>query len=182
MMGRKVGTLLAGCALAALVGCQEPVADVAGEPVPVSFLQERLRRAIGHLDAARATRPGDSAGASARLADARLLLRRLDEYYLPLLAARDQVARALESADSGESAALPAVDSAEAVLLGIVRGHGPHLQDEMREPLERVEDIRTALAAGNAEETRQLLLRLHHHIESIFFRGELVLQESELDR
>lgn len=168
--------------LAGLVGCQQPSTGDPGSAVPVSFLQERVGRALDDLEGARAALPDDTDEVSERLADARLQLRRLDEYYLPLLAAREQVARARSSVASRSGDAGSAVDSAEAVLLGIVRGHGRHLQGEMREPLERLEDVRTALAAGNTGEARELLRRLGSHLESIFFRGEIVLRESELDR
>lgn len=174
---------LAGTALVlvTVLACQQPPTRDPGSTVPVAFLQQRVGRALEDLDGARASLYLDSTEVSERLAGAHLQLLRLDEYYLPLLAAREQVARARSTVASRSDDARSAVDSAEAVLLGIVRGHGRHLQGEMREPLERLEDVRTALAAGNTEEARELLRRLESHLESIFFRGELVLQESELD-
>lgn len=164
----------------AVAGCQLPDRDPSSD-LPVSFLQERISAALADVEAARSAVPDDTAEASARLEASRLTLRRLDEYYLPLLAARRQVERARASLGADEAATRSAVDSAEAVLLEIVGTHGRHLEREMRGSLERLEDVRTALAADEVAEARRILERLSHHLESIFFRGELVLQGSELD-
>lgn len=152
-----------------------------GGGIPVSFLQDRIREVLLDLERAEAALPESAGEASAGLDDARLDLRRLDEYYLPLLAARRQVGRAARSADSDAGAARAAVDSAASALTGIVRAHGRHLEGEMRGPLQRLQDARTALEAGNASEARRILERLHEHLRSIFFRGDLVLEGSELD-
>lgn len=180
MLRRRFGPLALALILGAPLSCEAPAGDATAD-VPVSFLQERLREALDDIERARATLSEDLAGASARLDDSRLKLRRLDEYYLPLLAARQQVGAALRAVDSENGPAGAAVDSAEAVLLDIVRGHGRHLEGEMREPLERLADARTALAAGDAAEARRVLRKLRAQLESIFFRGDLVLHGSELD-
>lgn len=164
----------------AVISCRAPVTEDGGG-VPVSFLQDRVRNVLVDLEQVEAALPVSDDEASARLQDARLGLRRLDEYYLPLLAARQQVGRGARSADSDAGAARAAVDSAASALTGIVRTHGRHLEGEMRGPLERLQDARTALEAGNASEARRILERLHEHLRSIFFRGDLVLEGSELD-
>lgn len=164
----------------AMVGCQLPDRD-RGSDLPVSFLQERIQAALADVESARAAVSADPAEASERLEASRLTLRRLDEYHLPLLVARQQVERARASLGGDEATARSAVDSAEAVLMEIVRTHGRHLEDELRGSLERLEDVRMALAADEVEEARQILEKLGHHLESIFYRGDLVLEGSELD-
>ena len=163
-----------------LVACDRAARDGPDE-ITVGHLQEKVREALGDVRRARSDLPEATDEAAASLAAAELRLRRLDEYYLPLVAARQQVAAALASAEDRPGAARSAVDSAEAVLMGIVRGHGPHLETEMREPLEWTADARAALEAGDAEEARAVLRRLEEHLSSIFFRGNLVLEDSELD-
>jgi hypothetical protein len=164
----------------AMAGCQPTGGDRVGD-LPVPFLQERVEEALADVEAARAAVPDDTAEASARLEASRLKLRLLDEYYLPLLAARQQVEKAAESLGADDTAVRSAVDSTEAILMEMVRTHGRHLEEEMRGSLARLEDVRTALAADDVAEARQILERLGHHLESIFFRGELVLQGSELE-
>lgn len=176
--GQSAGLL---CLIGLLVlSCRYSVPEDGGD-IPVSFLQDRLREVVADLEQARGGLPESAAEASGRLEDARLELRRLDEYYLPLLAARQQVGRAARSVTSDEGTARSAVDSAETVLRGIVRAHGRHLEREMRGPLERLQDSRTALEAGDVGEARRILDSLHHQLRLMFFRGDLVLQGSELD-
>lgn len=177
MFDRQLRTVALALTAAAGVSCDAP-ADGTTADVPVSFLQERVQQALDEVERARAALPGDVPEAASRLEGSRLRLRRLNEYYLPLLAARRQVTIALDALDAGAGAA---VDSAEAVLLGIVRGHGRHLEKEMREPLARLEEVRVALAAGDVEEGRQLLRSLSRQLASMFYRGDLVLEGSELD-
>lgn len=172
--------LTIGLAMLPLVSCDTTSRDTAAD-VPVSLLRERVRTALADVDRARAVLESDPDEAASRLTDARLTLRRLDEYYLPLLEAREQVSTALDALDSEQGAVASAVDSAEAALLGIVRGHGRHLEGEMRQPLQRLEDVRTALTASDTAEARRVLRKLGLQLESIFFRGELVLEGSELD-
>lgn len=183
MIDRRLRTVVLALILAPVTACEAP-ADDTGADVPVAFLQERVREVLDDVERARSALPDDVPEASTRLEDSHLKLRRLDEYYLPLLAARAQVATALgavDAGDAGDGSAGAAVDSAEAALLGIMRGHGRHLEKEMREPLARLEEVRAALSADDVEEARRLLRSLRHHLESIFFRGDLVLEGSELD-
>lgn len=163
-----------------VAGCQPSDRD-RGSDLPVSFLQERIEAALTDVEAARAAVPADPAEASDRLAASRLKLRQLDEYYLPLLAARQRVERALESLGTEDTATRSSVDSAEALLMGIVRAHGRHLEGELRGSLEQLESVRTALAADDVEYARQVLEELSAHLESIFYRGDLVLHGSELE-
>lgn len=180
MLNRRLHSVVLALTVAAATACEAP-ADDSGADVPVSFLQERVREVLGDVERARSALPEEASEASSGLEASHLKLRRLDEYYLPLLAARERVAAALVAVDAGDGSAGAAVDSAEAALLGIVRGHGRHLEKEMREPLARLEEVRTALSADDVERARRLLRGLRRHLESIFFRGDLVLEDSELD-
>ncbi len=180
MFDRRLRTFVLALVLTAVTACAAPADDTAAD-VPVTFLQERVREVLDDVERARSALPEDVPEASSGLEASHLKLRRLDEYYLPLLAAREQVATALGAMDAGDGSAGAAVDSAEAALLGIVRGHGRHLEKEMREPLARLEEVRAAQSADDVEEARRLLRSLRHHLESIFFRGDLVLEGSELD-
>lgn len=166
--------------LLAALACQPPDSEGPSE-LPVAFLQDRVGEIVTDLDRSRALLEEDPARAVSSLESARLRVRQLSEYYLPLLAARRELERALGTVEEGERATRGAVDSVETVLMDIVRGHGRHLETEMREPLGRIEDVRTALAAGDVAEARRTLRRLRDHLESIFFRGELLLRGSELD-
>lgn len=60
-------------------------------------------------------------------------------------------------------------------------GHATALSHLDPGQLARLEDVRTALAADDVEEARRVLRNLRHHLESIFFRGDLVLEGSQLD-
>lgn len=164
----------------ALISCEAPAGGTTPD-VPVDFLQDRVQEVLDDIERARTTLTKEDTEASSRLQEATLELRRLNEYYLPLLAAREQVSVALGAVDARDNSASAAVDSAEAVLLGIVRGHGRHLEMEMRGPLERLEDVRAALAADDGAEAREVLVSIGHQLESIFFRGEIVLEGSDLD-
>lgn len=179
--GRRTRRALAvTTGLLLLLSCRAPDG---GRPsgLPAGFLGERMGEILQDVEEARATLDADPAASSDRLEDAALGLRRLREYYLPLLAAHDQLARARDVAAASPGRASSHLDSAEVLLGGIGRAHGPHLQNEMQEPVARIEAARSALGAGDVEEARETLARLVHHLESIFYRGDLVLEGSELD-
>lgn len=113
--------------------------------------------------------------------DATVRLQQLAGYYLPVLAAREQAGRAARVAASDPQAARAAMDSTETLLRGIGRAHGRHFEAEFRESLEWIADARTALDDDGREEARRVLGRLEQQLESIFFRGGIVLEGSELD-
>lgn len=173
------GVLLVPVVLAA-VSCEPSVPEGSTE-FPASALKERVREALDDVRRARSALPSDREEVDRRLSAAELELRSLDEFYLPLLAARYRVSAALASLGEGDGSPTPAVDSAESLLMGIVRGHGRHLEREMRGPLERLADVRAALSAGDTAEARRVLTELRDHLASAFFRGGLVLEGSELD-
>lgn len=181
MRPRHLRTLALAVAVAGFTACEAPTDGGTTADVPVAFLQERVQEALDDVERARDALPEEAPEMASTLEASHLRLRRLNEYYLPLLAARHQTTLALDAADSGEGAAGAALDSAESVLLAIVRGHGRHLEGEMREPLGRLEDARTALAARDTAEARRILGSLVRRLESLFFRGELVLEGSDLD-
>lgn len=177
---RWITLLLAGTAFAS---CDAPAERSTGN-VRVSFLRERVEEIVRDVERARQALGEDVTATSSALEDSHRKLRRLNEYYLPLLTARQHVMGALDALEAGDGRADradSAVDSAEAALLEIVRGHGRHLEKEMGGPLAGLERARTALAADDAEEARRILRGLDAHLESIFYRGNLVLQDSELD-
>lgn len=167
-------------AVVASSSCEAP-ADRSTGGVRVSFLQERVGEIVRDVERARETLREDVTAASSALEDSHWKLRRLDEYYLPLLSARQHVTSALGALDGPNGRAATAVDSAEAALLEIVRGHGRHLEKELGRPLAVLERARTALTADDVDEARRILRGLDAHLESIFYRGNLVLEGSELD-
>lgn len=179
-MGHRRIAVWALLAALAAFACR-PTDRPGSSELPVAFLQDRVDEVVRDLDRGRDLLEEDPARAASSLASARLRARQLSEYYLPLLAARAQVERALAALAQEISTTRAAVDSAEARLMEIVGRHGRHLETEMREPLGWIEDVRTALAADDPAEARRTLRRLRDHLESIFFRGELVLEGSELD-
>lgn len=181
MLRRAAQVSLLALVLATATSCDMAGDRAPSSEIPVAALQERVRQSLADLDRARAALPSDPEAAASHLERSSLELRRLDEYYLPLLAAREQVVAAVDALGRDAAGAGAAVDSAEALLLGIIRGHGRHLEREMRGPLERLEDARAALAAGDVEEARRVLADLRDHLSSIFHRGGLVLQGSELE-
>lgn len=165
----------------ALVACEPDFATGAGEP-PYSFLESRVEEALGHVEDARAALASDRApDAIAPLEDASVGLRKLLGYYLPLLQTRLQVGRALELSTTSRSAGRAAMEAARTTLEGIATSHGEHLAREMQEPLARLEEAWTMLESGQPEEARGVLRRLFQQLEVLYFRGELVLEGSELD-
>lgn len=174
--------LVLGLATATLLlsSCDRPGSDGGGW-IPVSRLQRQLAGALDRVDRARSALPNDTASAAAELDAVARELRRLREYYLPVIEARHQVHEAELAATRAPQSAEAAVDSAESVLLEIARTHGRHLERELRGPLERLGNARVALTAGEREEARRVLRNLGSHLESIFFRGGIVLEGSELD-
>lgn len=181
MLDRRHIAIAVALTMTAVTSCEAPGPSGTSDMPVSSFLQERVREVLDDVERARATLPEDAPEAASALENSHQKLRRLSEYYLPLLAARQQVSTALAAVNAGNGSAGSVVDSAEAALLGIVRGHGQHLEGEMRGPLARIEDVRTALAAEDLEEASRLLEGLGHRLESLFFRGELVLRGSQLD-
>ena len=179
-LGRGLRCILAAVMLVVAVSCESSSPDASIE-FPASALQEKVRETLDDVRQARSAMPSDREEADRRLAAAELELRSLDEFYLPLLAARYRVSAALASLGEGGGSPTSAVDSAESLLTGIVRGHGRHLEREMREPLERLSDVRTALSASDTAEARRVLADLRDHLASAFFRGGLALEGSELD-
>lgn len=165
-----------------LAGCQGERRSARAE-VPVSFLGGRAEATLASVEAARsAHREGDTARVTSELADASKELRRLVGYFLPLLEARDRVAGAAGAvASSDVETAVAALDAAEAILLDVVRSHGPPLERKLRGPLERIEDARVAIEAGELGDARGVLDRLTQQLESLFYRGELVLEGSDPD-
>lgn len=180
MVHRRLHAAVVMLTVGALVSCEAPAGRTTPD-VPVDFLQDRVQGVLDDIERVRTTLTEGDTEASSRMQEATLELRRLNEYYLPLLAARGQVSVALGGVDARDNSASAAVDSAEAVLLKIVQGHGRHLEMEMRGPLERLEDVRAALAADDVEEAREVLVNLGNQLESIFYRGEIVLEGSDLD-
>lgn len=173
---------------AVLSGCEsEPPASP--PQVPYTFLANRVEEALQDLEDARSTMGGDAApdaaerleNASVRLENASLRLRRVLDYYIPLLEARFQVARALELVAASAESSRAAIDSAGAIFEGISTARGERLAREMREPLARLDEARTALGQGRIDEARRVLGRLGEQLELLYFRGELVLEGSELD-
>lgn len=170
---------LVGLALPIVTSCEPADRREPGD-LPYSFLSGKLGELGDDVDAARAELGADRSKALAHLDALSGRLRRLDEYYLPMLEARHQIARAAYHAASSPASARSALDSAAAVLNEIAGAHGPHLQAEMREPLELIGHARTALESGRVEDAQGSLDRLDRHLEAMFFRGDLVLEGSEL--
>lgn len=181
MIARRRISMIALPFTFALVACEPDLAGGAGEP-PYSFLEGRVEEALGHVEDARAALGSDRApDAIAPLEDASVGLRKLLGYYLPLLDARLQVGRALDLSTTSRGAGRAAIDSARTTLEGIATSHGEHLTREMQEPLARLEEAWTTLESGQPEEARGILRRLFRQLEVLYFRGELVLEGSELD-
>lgn len=150
--------------------------------LPYSLLGDRVGVALGHVEDARTELDAARAPEAAeRLADASASLRQVLDYYLPLIEARARVRRAAELAVTTPTASRAAIDTAHAVLDAVATGHGEHLALEMREPLARLEDARTALESERGEDARRILDRLGQQLEVLYFRGGLVLEGSELD-
>lgn len=148
---------------------------------PYGFLSARLEEAFRKIEEARRDPGAVDPDLAQRLQDASRSVRRVLEYYLPVLDARLQTDRARYLAVTDAAAARNAIDSARTILLVVAETHGRHLQEEMREPLERLESARTMLGSGETDDARELLGELSHRLELLFFRGEIVLSGSVLD-
>jgi len=164
-----------------LIACQPAPATDAGEP-PYSFLESRVEAALRHVEDARVALGSDRAAeATSPLEAASVGLRKVQGYYLPLLEARFHVGRAMELSTTSPDDGRAAIESARMTLDGVATSHGEHLAREMQEPLAKLDEARTRLESGEGEEARGILRRLYEQLEVLFFRGELVLEGSELD-
>lgn len=103
-------------------------------------------------------------------------LHHLLAYYLPILEARELSYNAYRHHALGEgSRAQKELEQIESILIQIARSQdSPHLQKEMADPLQKLEDARVALETGspNAPEALEALaIRLHF----LLVKGGLVL-------
>lgn len=185
---RRQSIALAFPLAAVLSGCEsEP--PTTPPQVPYAFLASRVEASLEEVEAARSAMGGEGARevtpeapeVAERLARASAGLRRVLDYFIPVLEARFQVGRALELAVASPGASRTAIDSAGTIVGKISAGYGERLAREMREPLARLDEARTALEAGRTDEARRVLGRLGEQLELLYFRGELVLEGSELD-
>lgn len=108
-------------------------------------------------------------------------LRRLRDYYLPLVEVRSTVYDALRSYYLGaREGALDDLRRAESALLAIGEAGGPQLSRELDRPLRSVVSALAAVRTRRGEAGR-LLEQLGPDIDLLLARGSLILRGTELD-
>lgn len=183
MRARRKRSPLGIALILAVLGCRSDFDPATGPgEMGYGFLQSHVEEALRHVEDARAAvggaRPAES---EAPLEEASVGLRKVLAYYLPLLEVRFRVARAMDIAATRPAAGSVAVDSARAIVETLASSHGEQLGREMQETLARFEEARTALDSDRPREARQILRRLDEQLELLYFRGEIVLEGSDLD-
>jgi len=169
-------------AIVAFAGCGGAEPTARPPEVPYAFLSARVEEALRDVEEARSTLVADSApDAAGRLDRVAVTLGQVIDYYLPLLEARGQVSRARTLVAASPATSRAAIDSAATFITAISTGHAERVAAEMREPLARLDEARTALDARRIEEARRVLDRLDQQLELLYFRGEIVLEGSEVD-
>lgn len=157
-----------------------------GTPPPVMTassyrpLAEETARALAAIAQARRSLPRYPEAAEEDLATAAAALRRLDDYYLPLVNAREHAYRAhlLHLGEGGERAARE-VAAVEEILLAMSE-KDPPLARSLRLPLTTMIAARSELASGSPAATDRLE-RLGREINLLILKGDLALAGVDLE-
>lgn len=165
---------LMGCGL---MGCGAkpegwtPVLQESSTP----FLRTEVEKIEAQVAAARGDLPAEAEQTAKALAEADASLRRLLTYYLPLLEARERAYNAYRHHVLGEKLrTAEELDQIEKILMAVANEEEGRLLEEMQEPLEKLQNARTALEA-NPDEAAKALQALGTRLNFLVLKGGLVL-------
>ncbi len=170
-----------GCALAvlAVTGCRQAPKDwiPVMEETSTRFLETETEAVAARVRSAASHLPANPDGAAADLAAAEIGLQHLLTYYLPLLEAREHAYNAYRNFHLGRTAQTArALDDIEAILTTIAEADRGSLLEEMKEPLEDLEDARVELDADSREAATSLQA-LATRLNFLLLKGGLVLAD-----